>query len=329
MHYDEQNYRLAPEAKIPALQVTHGCSHNKCSFCSLYGKMRYSMCNKDEILEDIKELSKMDNIKRIYLTNGDPLNLDYADLIWIFETVRKYIPTVETFTMFATIHNIRKKTLNELKSLNAYGLTDIYIGLENISDEGLKIANKGYDLKICLEQIEKAKKANLETNIMLIPGLLGEGMGEFSGLTNAKYLNIIQPKVITFTGLMIIPGTELWYLEKKKKYKRATTYDRVVEMNAFFNNIDVKDAYFYSFYTTGTDEIRYYLSSCNKPKELFSPLFNFHKLNGNLPQDLEKSKNICKKVLENFSQKDLKQLDLAKKKMHNPINPSYNDGQNK
>lgn len=324
MHYDDQNYRLAPEAKNPALQVTHGCSYNKCSFCSLYGKMSYSMCDKDEILEDIKELSKKDDINRIYLTNGDPLNLTYDELMWVFNTVREYIPTVETFTMFATIHNIRKKTLEELKSLKSHGLTDIYIGLENISDEGFKLANKGYDLKTCLEQIEKVEQANIDINIMLIPGLLGEGMGEFSGLTNAKYLNMIKPKIITFTGLMVIPGTELWYLEKTKKYKRAMTYDRVVEMNTFFNNINLDDAYFYSFYTTGTDEILYYLKSYNKPKELFFPLFNFHKLSGYLPEDLEKSKDICKKVLDNFSQKDLRQLDLAKKKMHSPKNPPYN-----
>lgn len=29
MHYDYQNYRLAPEAKNPTLQVTHGYSYNK------------------------------------------------------------------------------------------------------------------------------------------------------------------------------------------------------------------------------------------------------------------------------------------------------------
>ena len=223
MHYDDQNYRLAPEVNNPALQVTHGCSYKKCSFCSLYGKMHYSMSDKDEIIEDIIELSKMSGIKRIYLTNGDPFSLSYENLMWIFDAVHKYIPEVETFTMFSSILNIRKKTLDEMKKLREKGLTDLYIGLENISDEGLKIARKGYNLKTALEQIDRAKSVGINVNIMLIPGIMGSGYGEFSGETNAKYLNIIKPKIITFTGLMIIPGTELWYLEKKGKYKRAGT----------------------------------------------------------------------------------------------------------
>ena len=317
MHYDDQNYRLAPEAKTPALQITHGCSYNKCSFCSLYGKTKFSMANNNEIIEDIKEISKKEDVNRIYLTNGNPFTLDFDELVWVFNTIKKYIPTVETFTMFATIHDIRKKTLEEMKTLREQGLTDLYIGLENISEEGLKLANKGYDLKTALEQIERAKSVGIGINIMLIPGLLGSGFGEFSGKTNAKYSNLIKPNIITFTGLMIIPGTKLWYLEKNRQYKRAGTFDRVLEMKNFFEDIKLDKAFFYSFYTIGTVEILHYLKIYKKPKELFSILFNFHKLSGNLPKDLEKSRNICNKVIETFTEKDLKELDLAEKKLHN------------
>lgn len=309
MHYDDQNYRLAPEASNPALQVTHGCSYGKCSFCSLYGKMKFSMASQDEILQDLDELSKIQGLKRLYLTNGDPFCLASDKLIWIMDKARERIPSLETFTMFASILNIKSKTDGELEKLRQYGISDLYIGIENFSDHGLKVANKGYDKKEAMDQIKRLKDFGYGVNIMLIPGIRGKGFGEESGYDNAEALNIIQPGIITFTGLMVVQASKLWNDIRKGIYERSTYYDNILEMKTFFEHIKLENSYFYSFYPIGTDEVKRFIEIKKASREDFKYLFEFFGLKGYLPKEKEKGLEICTQILERFSQRDLALLD--------------------
>lgn len=126
-----QVYRPPSEAFTPRLEVTIGCSHNKCAFCTMYRKTPFSVSPLCDVEEDLKELKKTgDKIPCIYLTNGDPFVLSAENLVEIAHLIRKYLPEVEVITCYTSIQNMKSKSLEDLKLLKSLGYDELYIGLE-------------------------------------------------------------------------------------------------------------------------------------------------------------------------------------------------------
>ena len=86
MHQTGQIYRPPSEASVQRLEVTIGCSHNKCSFCTMYRKTPFRVAPLEDVEMDLKELhDRGEKITRIYLTNGDPFVLGTDRLVKIAE----------------------------------------------------------------------------------------------------------------------------------------------------------------------------------------------------------------------------------------------------
>ena len=56
MHQTGQIYRPPSEASVQRLEVTIGCSHNKCSFCTMYRKTPFRVAPLEDVEMDLKEL---------------------------------------------------------------------------------------------------------------------------------------------------------------------------------------------------------------------------------------------------------------------------------
>ena len=118
MHQTGQIYRPPSEASVQRLEVTIGCSHNKCSFCTMYRKTPFRVAPLEDVEMDLKELhDRGEKITRIYLTNGDPFVLGTDRLVKIAELVHQYLPEVEVLTCYASIRNLKAKSLEDLKLL--------------------------------------------------------------------------------------------------------------------------------------------------------------------------------------------------------------------
>ena len=52
MHFTGRTWRPPYESQSVILQATSGCTHNKCTFCSLYKDEKFRMSPMDEFEED-------------------------------------------------------------------------------------------------------------------------------------------------------------------------------------------------------------------------------------------------------------------------------------
>ena len=59
MHYSGTTFRPPYEANSLLLQVTKGCSHNKCAFCSMYRDVPFEVSPLHEVEADVAEAASM------------------------------------------------------------------------------------------------------------------------------------------------------------------------------------------------------------------------------------------------------------------------------
>ncbi len=303
MHYDNQNYRLPTESRTPMLQVTHGCSYNKCHYCTLYHKTSFSLADIEEIKEDIYELANCGRlIKRIYFMNGDPFALSAETLANLIEMVQKSIPSCKSFSMFASIHNIKNsKTDADLKYLREIGITDLYLGCESFYAPSLKLAGVGYTPEESLEQIIRLEQANIDYSIMTILGLsgsAGKGLSKEIGKANANYISKLKPKNITITSLFIPNNTLYGKWRRTGEFKEASELEKALESKYFFEYYNGKEKnFFYSFHDPSTRDLKKFLDITGD-KIAFTNLFKYYELKGYLPTDKNKALSIINGAVE-------------------------------
>ena len=141
-------YRPPYEANSFLLQVTKGCSHNRCTFCSMYPDVPFAVCPMEEVEADLEEGARYcPDVTRVFLEHGDAFVLSSDRLLAIAEAGHRKLPKVETIAMYASIQNIRTKTDAELRELRACGIHGLDIGVESGLDAALTYMNKGHTAK--------------------------------------------------------------------------------------------------------------------------------------------------------------------------------------
>ena len=127
MKYTGPVYRPPYEANTLLLQVTVGCAHNKCTFCTMYRDVQFGVEQIDQVEKDLQEAQQFNgNVKRIFLVNGDAFVLNARRLKEIAEKIHHYLPKVETITMYASINNIMHKSDEDLAELAKLGIGDLW-----------------------------------------------------------------------------------------------------------------------------------------------------------------------------------------------------------
>ena len=144
LNYAEPVYRPPSEAKSLIFQITIGCSFNECSFCDMYRNKEYSEKSWDEVKAEIGLMAKqLPDTTRIFLADGDALNLSTDYMVKIVEYLYNNFQKLERVSCYAMPMNLLKKTPEELKRMNEAGLNMLYLGIESGSDIILKKITKG------------------------------------------------------------------------------------------------------------------------------------------------------------------------------------------
>ena len=243
LNYDYPLYRPPSEAQSLVFQVTLGCSFNECSFCDMYRGKEYTERPWEEVKREIDMTTKqMSDTKRIFLADGDALNLSTDYMVKIVKYLYNKFPNLERISCYAMPMNLLKKSPEELKKMYDAGLTMLYLGIESGSDIILKKVTKGAVAKTIVKACNKAKDANYTLSCMVILGLGGKTYSKEHIKGTAEVINACSPHYLATLTL---------YLEDRIKNEFFTKFDEqfipisdseaLEELDDLVNQIDVKN----------------------------------------------------------------------------------------
>lgn len=217
LDYDYPLYRPPSEANSLIFQITLGCSFNQCSYCEMYRTKKYSERPWEEIKMEIDMTSTAyPATKRIFLADGDAINLPTERLVQILEYIYKKFPTLERVSSYAMPKNLLQKTDRELMTLRAAGLKMLYVGIESGSDTVLKKITKGATYKTIVQSCKKAKENNYVLSCMIILGLGGKKYTFEHVEETAKIISEVSPD---YVGALNLHLDDTLYNEFMTKFK--------------------------------------------------------------------------------------------------------------
>jgi radical SAM superfamily enzyme YgiQ (UPF0313 family) len=251
MHYDGTTYRPPPEADSLLLQVTVGCAHNRCTFCSMYRDVVFRRSPMEEIEADIEEARGIyPRAERVFLVNGDAFVLTAERLCRIARRIRQTFPECRTIAMYASIGNIRAKSDQDLSRLQEVGINDLYVGIETGWNRYLQRIGKGHTLDEARHHLLRLNTAGIRHNASLMLGVAGAGNGRENARRTADLLNMTGPSLVWAGTMTLFEGAPLYDDMLDGHFEAATGREILEEEMALLRALDLEGVPFWGNHPT-------------------------------------------------------------------------------
>ncbi|MCX5836041.1 MAG: radical SAM protein [Deltaproteobacteria bacterium] len=275
MKYEGAIIRPPSEAYSQLLQVTVGCSHNKCTFCPAYKEKKFRIKGFDEIQEDILESGTYRRIERVFLCDGDALIIPQKRLVQIMESIRINIRGVKRVGTYANAKSVLRKTRDELTELKELGMGIIYLVVETGNAELLEKINKGVTYEQMVQAASRVKEAGIPLSVTVILGLGGKEKSLQHARDTARILSDIDPDYAGALTLMIVPGTPLYEEYIKRELILPDQFGLLNELAIIIEGSNFSNCYFTSNHAS-----------------------NYLPVKASLPQEKEKVVRMIHRVIE-------------------------------
>ncbi|KAF5040102.1 hypothetical protein SDC9_64679 [bioreactor metagenome] len=243
--YSMPLYRPPSEARSLIIQVTEGCSHNKCRFCYMYKCKQFRLKSKEEIMEHVKELkSYYRDAERIFLADGNVLCLKTEKILELLDYIKKEFPNVKRISSYSGPLDLLRKTEEELTTIHEAGLELLYMGVESGSDNVLSLMEKGVNQTEMTLAGQKAIKAGFKLSCMIISGLGGKELMQEHAVESAKVISAINPHYFSLLRLVVEEESELADDIRQGKFHLLTPLEVLDENIIMLENIELEDCIF-------------------------------------------------------------------------------------
>ena len=207
INYDMPLWRPPSEADSFILQVTLGCSFNRCSFCSMYRSKQFTVRPLETLQAEMQAMARAyPDVRRVFLADGDALAAPTAFLLEILNILSATFPHLERVASYALPANLLKKSVEELRQLQEAGLTLLYYGIETGSADLLKRISKGATPEVMITGLTKAKQAGLTLSATVILGLGGQRYWQEHIDATANLVNQVDLDYLSTLQLMLDPA---------------------------------------------------------------------------------------------------------------------------
>ncbi|MFH1153631.1 MAG: radical SAM protein [Pseudomonadota bacterium] len=257
MHYEGNIIRPPSEADSILLQVTVGCSHNKCTFCGTYAGERFTIKKDDVIMEDIEFAARYCRRQnRLFICDGDALIIPQKRLVTILERIRERLPWVERVGLYANTKSIDRKTDDDLAELKRLGVSIAYMGLETGDDVTLTRIRKGSDASRMIEMGRKIRKAGIQLSITVLVGIAGRERSQIHARETGRVLSAIDPEYVGALSLMLIPGTPLHTEYRQGTFQLITPDEMLRELGTMIAETHLTSGLFHANHASNYLPIR-------------------------------------------------------------------------
>lgn len=249
LNYIEPVFRPPSEWKSLILQVTNGCSYNKCKFCDMYtSKDKKFRPKKVDLIEQelIQIIESKLPVGRVFLADGDAMMLPFQRLKDILLLIKKYLPDVTRVSSYCLPRNLGNKTVEQLSELKSLGLTLMYIGCESGDDEVLSLIEKGETFASSLTALTKIKQAGMKSSVMILNGLGGPELSHQHAMNSAKLMNLAQPDYLSTLVVSFPLGEERFAQNFKGKFRQLSQHELFGEMSTLLTALDLQKTIFRS-----------------------------------------------------------------------------------
>ncbi len=246
MDYEGMIIRPPSEAYSLLLQVTVGCSHNRCTFCGTYRQKKFKIKTLDRIEKDLQEARTYGRIEKLFLCDGDAIIIPQPRLVEMLKLIRHYLPTVERIGSYGNAKSILRKSVDELKELKELGLKIIYLGMETGNAELLKEIDKGATREQFAEAARRVKEAGIELSVTVILGIGGIEKSIEHAMDTASLLTEMDPDYVGALTLMLVPQTPLYENYISGRFVLPDKIGFIRELYLMIANSDFTDCYFTS-----------------------------------------------------------------------------------
>ena len=259
MHFTGTIWRPPYEASSLLLEVTAGCTHHKCKFCTLYNDLpfKFRMSPLEDVESDLQEaqlwstdpismltarlqgLPRPERIQRAFLTGANPFVLKSERLLAIADLIRQYVPSIKTIGCFARITDVTLKSDKELASLHQAGYDGLTIGIETGDDEALRFMNKGYAAADIVKQCQRLDQAGIHYSFFYLVSISGAGRGEIGAKATADVCNQLHPTLIGVNMLTIYPDSELYQEIQRGNWKEESEIEKYKEIRTLLESLEI------------------------------------------------------------------------------------------
>ena len=238
MHFTDTVYRNPYWPTFPLLQITQGCTHNSCRFCTMYRDVKFRMQPKEWIEEDLKELGEIaPDARTMQLLSANPLCMTYDRLAPILEMINRYLPKMEYIYAATRVTDISNKSEEELRSLRNLGLKEISLGVESGDDWTLDRVDKGYHAADIIEQCGKLTEAGIDFWMTFLCGAAGREHSQEHAVNSARIFSQCRPMTVGTGGLVLFPGTPLLEESERGEFTPLSEREMLLELRTFIENL--------------------------------------------------------------------------------------------
>ena len=242
---EEEIFRPPLEEGALTVNVTSGCSYNRCAFCTMYHGEPFRALPLDGAREELAAAKKIyPHIGRVFLEEGDAFALPAARLAEIAQLVHEFYPGA-CVSCFASVHNVRGKSPRELAALRALGVNRLNVGAESGLDDVRAFMDKGFTAAETRAELAKLRAAGIDFSVNIINGAAGYGRQSESARANAALVNEVRPAAVFTTNLLREAGRRLDLDVKSGAFRMCTLRQLVCEELEFLENLEIDGAYFY------------------------------------------------------------------------------------
>ncbi len=249
MRYEGNIYRPPGEWRSYLLQVTVGCSHNKCTFCGMYKEKRFHIRSMKEIMEDIAmaRVYYDGQVDKVFLCDGDAIVMRQEQLLQILEALYAAFPKLRQVTVYAGPRSTMTKTPEQLRELREAGLTRAYLGVESGWNELLQTVNKGCTADQMLEAGIRLREAGIDLWVMILLGLAGPGEPSRRHIEETvKMMNVMKPRHLSALTLIPEPNTPLYRDVKEGRFQLINAEESLLETRGLVEGLTVDPLHFTS-----------------------------------------------------------------------------------